>query len=136
MNVEIFSLCDHATDNHGKLTVCGTFDCIHAPQFPVVHAHCSIAGRLRFQRSEEGKHHIRIMLVDGDGRLLIPKFEREIVSRCAEGMDTATANLVLDLNNLPVPSKGTFYWDLVIDGQLVSRLPMYTREISITQQAA
>jgi hypothetical protein len=46
MEIEIFTLCDFAQDNSGKLTVVGTFDGIHSKQFPFVQANFSVACRL------------------------------------------------------------------------------------------
>ena len=36
MEIEIFTLCDFAQDNSGKLTVVGTFDGINSKQFQTV----------------------------------------------------------------------------------------------------
>ena len=52
MNIEVFSLCDAATIEGGKLNMLGAFDTIMAEKVPVVHPQCTIALRLRFNASE------------------------------------------------------------------------------------
>ena len=56
MKVEVFCLCDAATDNRGKLNILGTFDQIYSSKMPVVHPACAIALRMRFNKMEEGVH--------------------------------------------------------------------------------
>jgi len=136
MNIELFSLCDHADDNHGKLSVVGTFDSVFVKQLPTVHPHCCLALRIRFQRSEEGQHPVRIMLVDADGNAQGFKFEGPVNVSVPEGVDSGNANLVININGMPIQKPGSFYWDLVVDGQLVSRLPMYVRQLEQKQLAA
>lgn len=136
MNIENFTLSDHADNNHGKLSVFGIFDRITSPKFPIQHAHCCLSLRMRFQRSEEGKHHVKIVLVDADGRPQIFQYEQDIVATVTDGFDTGTANMVINLNNLPIERPGSYYWDLVFDGQLISRLHLYAQQVGHQQQAA
>lgn len=136
MNIENFTISDHADNNNGKLSIMGMFDRIDSVSFPAQHAHCCLALRLRFQRSEEGVHKLRIMLVDADGKAQLPPFEPDINASIPEGFDTGTANLVLNINGLPVQRPGNLYWDLVLDGQLAARLPMYVRQVGRQLKAA
>ena len=57
MRVEVFSLCDAATTDGGKLNLLGAFDAIWVKTMPVVHAQCAIALRVRFSRSERGEQN-------------------------------------------------------------------------------
>lgn len=136
MNVESFTLSDHAEDNHGKLSIMGVFDQVDSQTFPAQHPHCCLALRLRFQRSEEGTHKVRIVLVDADGKQGAFKFEGEVKNPAPLSYDTWAANLVINMNGLPIPAPGNLYWDLVVDGQLVSRLPLYARQVGKQQAAA
>lgn len=60
MEVEIFALCDAATDYGGRLNLLGTFEQIRTKQFPAAHPHFAVALRIRFERIEEGDHPVRI----------------------------------------------------------------------------
>jgi hypothetical protein len=52
MNIEVYSLCDAATNDTGKLNLLGSFDTIRAKDMPVVHPQCSVALRVRFNSIE------------------------------------------------------------------------------------
>jgi len=54
MQLEIFTLCDAATEHAGKLNIIGTFDVLRAAITPITHPQCAIAGRLRFEQIEMG----------------------------------------------------------------------------------
>ena len=43
MNIEVFSLCDAATNDRGKLNILGAFDTIGLVKLPGVHLQCSVA---------------------------------------------------------------------------------------------
>ena len=55
MQTEIFTLCDAATLDHGKLNILGSFDTIWARAFPLDHPMCAVACKLRFEMGEDGK---------------------------------------------------------------------------------
>src|SRR4029079_17331486 len=65
MEVEIFTLCDAATlDAGGKFNILGSFYRLNAREVPIVHPHCTLAIKLRFERVEEGQKRQRSALVD------------------------------------------------------------------------
>ena len=67
MDIEVFAICDAATESGGKLNILGAFDSLYGSKLPIVHPHCSIALRIRYSKIEEGQHTIRINFVDEDG---------------------------------------------------------------------
>src|SRR5689334_15709495 len=75
MEIEIFTLSDFAQDNNSKLTIVGTFDAIHAKQFPVLHPACAISCRLRFGSKETGSHDFKLRLIDAEGKEIIQPIE-------------------------------------------------------------
>ena len=93
MEVQIASLCDSAADYGGKLCLIGAFDTILVRQFPAQHPFCSVALRIVFRDTDEGKHALRVNLIDDDGanaavldeqgRLLAPD---ELLWLIAEGL--------------------------------------------------
>lgn len=125
MRVEIFALCDAATDTHGKLSLLGTFDTLAAASFPTRHVHCAVALRLRFRRIEEGSHRVRLQFADEDGRPMVPPLEGQLDVRCRPDADSASANLVLNLQSLPLERPGRYTIDLAIDGREEASLPLY-----------
>ena len=56
LRVEIFALCDGATEHDGRLSLLGTYDVIHVSHFPVLLPLVTVVLRLRFwpQESRDG----------------------------------------------------------------------------------
>jgi hypothetical protein len=125
MNIEAFLLCDAATDQRGKLNVLGAFDTIYAKQLPA----CAIALRIRFEISEEGSHPVKILIIDEDAKPAGPKMEGNINVKVREGMDSAIANLVLNIQRLKFEKYGKYRIDLTIDNQKITDLPFTVREV-------
>src|SRR5882724_10943958 len=85
MQLEIFTLCDAATEHAGKLNIIGTFDALRAFEAPIAHPQCAIAGRLRFEQIEEGEHRVMLTFADEDGNIVMPKFGEYTVDLAVDG---------------------------------------------------
>jgi len=129
MKIEIFALCDAATEQQGKLNLLGSFDHLFAGQDPVTHPSCTLAIRLRFTRIEEGNHKIKLTLGDEDGNLVMQTLEAAVSVRMAPGEATATANLILNIQQLKLPRFGEYSIDLAVDGRAEASLPLYVRKL-------
>jgi hypothetical protein len=128
MNLEIFALCDAATESGGKLNLLGAFDTIVAPAAPHVHPACAVVLRLRFKRIEAGRHTVRLDVVDADGHRAGPPFQTEADIRLGDAED-AVANLILNFQQLRLEQFGRYCVDLAIDGRQEGSLPLYLRPI-------
>ena len=128
MKVEIFALCDAATDQRGKLNILGTFDQLYAPRVPVIHPASSLAIRMRFDKIEEGEHQIHIDLVDPDGQAVIQPMEGKIEARMAPEMESVAINLVLNMHRLKLDTFADYQFNLAVDGKNVASLPLYLRQ--------
>ena len=125
MNVELFVVCEAATDHQGKINILGTFDSIQGGAVPVVHPHCAVAARLRFSKSEEGEHLIKINIIDEDGKPVVQPFETKGDVRFGGVPRTSIAvNMILNLQGLKFASFGEYAVDLSVDGKHVSSLPL------------
>ncbi len=125
MHTEVFVLCDAATDQGGKLNVLGTFDTIYVLGVPVVHPSCAVAVRLRFERSEEGEHDFKVIILDMDGATVGPPIQGKLSVKSTGATATSTANLVLNFQGLQFRRIGEHRVDLVIDKQVAASLPIY-----------
>ena len=128
MEIEIFSLADFAQDNQSKLTVVGTFDSINALQFPVQHSSCSIACRLRFAAKEAGEHSFKLRLINKEGVEVIRPVEGNIQIGKPEGRDLVTINIVVNFNQLQFEKPGRSSFELYIDGDWKSGLPLFLNQ--------
>lgn len=129
MKVEVFVLCDAATDNRGKLNILGAFDNILGKQVPVVHPACAVALRLRFSRIEQGSYKIKINIVDQDGKSVIPPLEQDITVRMRNDMDSAAANMILNIQGLKLNAFGDYQIGLAIDNREEASLPLHLKQI-------
>lgn len=128
MEIEIFTLADFAQDNHSKLTVVGTFDSIQSKQFPAVHASCSIATRLRFSSKETGDHDFRLRLIDADGKEIIQPVQGKITVANPANGQFGSVNIVVNFNQLKFEKPGRYSFELYIDDDWKSGLPLYLHQ--------
>lgn len=129
MKIEIFALCDAATENRGKLNLLGTFDQIYAGKMPVIHPACAIALRLRFDKIEEGKHKVNLQLVNPDGKPIIHGMEGEVHPRMGEDIESVAVNLILNFQHLKFEEFADYQITLAIDDAAKATLPLRVREV-------
>ncbi len=128
MEIEIFTLADFAQDNSSKLTIVGTFDTINVPQFPVHHPACSIACRLRFAAKETGEHQFKLRLIDTAGTEIIKPVEGNINIGEAPNGKFVTINIVVNFNQLQFSKPDRYSFELYIDGDWKSGLPLFLQQ--------
>jgi hypothetical protein len=134
MQIEVFSLCDAATAEGGKLNMLGVFDTIWATKMPVVHPQCSVALRLRFFSSEGAKHEISVKFIDADGRHVIRPVTGTVSIRFPKGQRSVPANLSFNIHGLKIEKYGEYAIDLAIDGKSVESLPLFVKERRKTKE--
>ncbi len=125
MEIEIFTLADFAQDSHSKLTIVGTFDSIHSRQFPAIHKSCSIACRLRFSPKEAGGHDFKLRLINAKGAELMQPVEGKINIPASSNEQPVSINIVAGFNQLKFDEPGRYSFELYIDGEWSSGLPLY-----------
>jgi hypothetical protein len=131
MRVEIFTLCDAATtDAAGKLNILGSFDRLNAREAPVTHPQCALALKLRFERLEEGQKRIRIAFVDSDGASVMPTLDTTTQVQFRPDDSSATASLVLVIQQLKLPRFGEYSIDLAIDDRHEASIPLLVSPVA------
>jgi hypothetical protein len=129
MKVEILTMCDHAIDYGGKLIIVGVFDTIAAAQLPAVHAHCSIATRLRFESIEEGEKRIRINFTDADGRPVLGNaIDMQFSVSMPPDYYSVPIQVIGNLNNLKFDEYGDYSIDLAVNGRHEASIPVFVRK--------
>lgn len=130
MEIEIFTLADFAQDNYSKLTIVGTFDSINVKQFPVTHPACTVACRLRFAAKESGNHGFKLRLIDSAGKEVIQSIEGNIeIGPPANGQFTSI-NIVVNFNQLQFAAAGRYSFELYLDNDWKSGLPLFLNQVS------
>lgn len=130
MKVELFAMCDAATDSGGKLNILGVFDTIGAQRMPIVQPRCAIAIKIRFERIERGEHRIKLNIIDQDGKLVIPSLDGPLNINFPDTVSSGTAQMILDLQNLRFDKFGEFSIDLAVDGRQEASIPLFVRQIN------
>lgn len=128
MEIEIFTLADFAQDNNSKLTIVGTFDSIQSRQFPVQHPACSIACRLRFAAKESGQHEFKLRLINAAGKEVIKPIEGDVTIGEVQSRQFSTVNFVINFNQLKFDEPGRYSFELYIDGDWKSGLPLFLHQ--------
>jgi len=129
MQIEVFSLCDAATVDGGKLNILGAFDTIGARNIPVVHPQCAIALRVRFDSIERGQHRVVVNVVDVDGANVIPPAHGTIDINFSDEQRSGSANLIINIQMLKLQRFGEHSIDLAIDGRVEGSLPLFVRQL-------
>ncbi len=129
MNIEIFTLCDAATDQRGRLNILGAFDTVWVKSAPIKYPQFSIALRIRFLSIERGSHAVSVNLVDFDGKALIPPAKGDIQINFPEDQRSGIANLILNFQQVQFPTCSHYSIDLNINGKNEASLPLIVKQI-------
>ena len=99
MKIEVFALCDAATESRGKLNVLGTFDQLVAARLPVIHPACAVALRIRFDVHEAVEHRIPTY---GRPRwtAFMKEMEASVRPRFGEDISSTAINLILNMQRI------------------------------------
>lgn len=127
MHIEVFSLCDAATIEMGKLNLLGAFDTIGFKSLPAIYPQCAIALRLRFDKIERGEHKIAVNFVDVDGKNIIPPAQGAMVINFSDEQRSGSANLILNIQGLKIEKAIEHSIDLAIDGRHEASLPLFVK---------
>ncbi len=128
MNVQIFTLCDAATlDAAGKLNILGSFDRLSGAAEPIVHMHCALALKLRFERVEEGQKKLRLAFIDSDGTAVMPPIDGIAEVRFQDNDSSSSVSLALGIQQLKLPKFGEYSIDLAIDGRHEASIPLFVK---------
>jgi hypothetical protein len=131
MIIEVFALCDAATDNLGKLNLLGTFDQIIAAKTPVIHPAFTIALRLRFNKMEEGVHRVRLQLVNPDGVPVLNPMAGDVIPRMAEDVDSVAVNLILNFQDIKFEAFDDYQINLSVNEVATASLPLRVRTMNV-----
>ena len=127
MKIELFTFCDFAQENGGKLTIVGTFDTIISRNFPCTHPHLSVVVRIRFDLWEFAPHTFRIETRNLDGEISMEPIAGSLDVR-GVGNATAVSHLVFSIGNLYFKNPGLVTFTLFIDDKETASIPLYIRK--------
>ena len=123
----MFTFCDFAQENGGKLTVVGTFDTIISRNFPCTHPQLSVVIRIRFDLWEFAAHGFRIETRDLNGETSMEAISGTLDVK-GVGNATAVSHLVFTIGNLFFKGPGLVNFTLFIDDKETASIPLYVRK--------
>ena len=127
MKIELFTFCDFAQENGGKLTIVGTFDTIISRNFPCIHPQLSVVIRIRFDMWEFANHTFRIETRGLDGEVSIEPITGNLDVR-EVGNATAVSHLVFTIGNLRFKNPSIINFTLFLDDKETVTIPLYVRK--------
>jgi hypothetical protein len=127
MQIQLAVLCDAATDYAGKLNLLGTFDTLITSHLPAIHPQCSIAIRLTFQKTEEGKHVLQMNFVDEDGRSVMNPLEMHLEVAVPDDTIFLSRNAVITLQNMTLSKAGLYSIEISVDGVRHTSIPLLVK---------
>jgi hypothetical protein len=127
MKIELFTFCDFAQENGGKLTIVGTFDTIISRNFPCIHPQLSVVIRIRFDLWEFSSHAFRIETHDLNNDIRMDPISGTLDVR-GVGNASAVSHLVFTIGNLHFKSPSVINFTLFIDDKETGSIPLYIRK--------
>jgi hypothetical protein len=127
MKIELFTFCDFAQENGGKLTIVGTFDTIISRNFPCIHPQLSVVIRIRFDIQEFNSHAFRIETHDLNNEITMEPISGTLDVR-GVGNASAVSHLVFTIGNLHFKNPDVIHFTLFIDDKETGSIPLYIRK--------
>ncbi len=125
MQLEILTLCREARYNGQVLDVAGAFDIFATPRVPLIVPVCWLAGRVRFERIEEGPHQLKIMVIDADGRPVVPEITEDVSVQFGRDLPTVCKAFAIQFTQFVLPNLGEYAVKVAIDRISLASIPIY-----------
>jgi len=129
MRIELFTLCEGAVDQGGRLSLAGTYEVIQCPCFPTTVPKLTIAMRLRFWPGEAHHHSVRLCLVSPDGKWFGGAFEGTITLTPPDLERSSAHHFILDVLGVPFERAGEYAVDFYLDDHFESRIPLFVEAV-------
>ncbi len=124
LRVEMFTLCDGATEQEGRISLVGTYESIYAAGFPCVLPQVTVVLRVRFWPQDGGLHAFRLVLTSPDGKSLGVLLDAMASIQSFNDDRSTACNLIARLQNVQIEAPGEHTFDFYIDDKMEGRLPV------------
>ena len=124
LRIEIFAVCDGATEQDGRLSLLGTYELLKAASFPFTLPQATLVLRLRFWPAELREHQVRLAMTGPDGQPVGQPLEGKVILQPARADRSTAYNVIAQLHQLPIEQPGEYTFDFYLDGRVEGRLPI------------
>jgi hypothetical protein len=121
-------LADYANvSQEGKLNICGIFSNIASLGIPLNHPQLHVIVVLESERSDAGEHTLALDLIKGDGSRVI-QIAGTMALGTPEPGQTLKTNHIFKLANVRFDAFGAYEFKVLVDGEVLSSIPMQVSE--------
>jgi len=124
LRVEIFTLCEGAIEQEGRLSMIGTYETVNADGFPFVIPQVTVVLRLRFWPAEHRNHLMSLTLTGPDGLPVGSPVEVPLTLLQPPQERSNSYNVITRFHNLQIVEPGEYAFDFRLNGRCEGRLPM------------
>ncbi len=124
MIIEIFAICDAATDSAGRLNILGAFEGIVGRNAPIVRDRCSVVARMRFSRDEAGEHLVSVRFLYKGTQQITREMKAKYFAKVPAQRESASINLILNISRIKFDQFGEYEIALFYDGEKRSSIPL------------
>lgn len=124
LRIEMFTLCDGASEQGGRLSLIGTYEAIHAVNFPCVVPQITAVLRVRFWPHEGALHAFRLVLTNPDGKPLGMLLDAMATLQPFTHGRSLTCNIIAHLQHVGIEGPGEHTLDFYVNDRLEGRLPL------------
>lgn len=129
MTIDVFTFCDFAQDNNGKLTVIGTYNMLTLAKLPSIHQNFYMALKVTFTPEEEGEHSIKFTLEDKNtGDALLPPFMVKTNEVKSSGGRNMSVNIPVNAPVINIEHEGTYVGTVTIDDKMMQSTELYVQK--------
>lgn len=116
MKIQIFTLCDYAQSNSGKLTIVGTFNRIFADKFPFLYpAPIAVVAKLSSKEACNGMFSFTAVSPSGEN-ILAPIRGEYSIKNPDNNYEEKSFDFCLAANNISFKEPGTYLFKFEADG--------------------
>ena len=123
MQVEILTFCDAAAEYGGRLNIIGATDTVLVSEVPFHYQRCAVVCRFRVARVEEGRHAVRLVLINADGKTLV-QLNGQIDVQLGKNL-TGAVNVIVNLNSIELTELGEYAIEIAVDGIQIGYSPLF-----------
>jgi hypothetical protein len=128
MEIDIFAVCDAATEQNGKLNILGAFNLMSTKTLPAIYPNCAIAGRISFNKEDSGVHNVKIQISDPSGKEILAG-NSDIDFSLKEPFDTGLVNTIVYIRDFKFETYGKHEISMIIDDKKRAHVFLYINEI-------
>ncbi len=126
MQLKLFSICEGAFNNGGRLTIVNTYDVIHGKTFPLVKA-IGVAMTIVFDQEDEGKHSIEMHIENISTNKEVAKMVSDVT--VPRDKDGGFLNFASNVSGFNFKDPAKYAFNLFVDSKLLGSIIIPVKKV-------